>query len=70
MPAINAHSGPSTSNESSRRKADAGAFLARVVRLEDDALVRLRRAGPGVELWSWLPLDVLVTRRNTTSRRS
>lgn len=44
-------------------RADAGAFLTRVVRLDSAALVRLRRAGPSVELWSWLPLDVLVTRR-------
>ena len=44
-------------------RADAGAFLARVVRLDDDALVRLRRADSAVELWAWLPLDVLVSRR-------
>jgi len=49
--------------ESADDRADAGAFLARVVRLDPAALVRLRRAGRSVQLWSWLPLDVLVTRR-------
>lgn len=49
--------------DSAADRADAGAFLARVVRLDPDALVRLRRAGTSAELWSWLPLDVLVTRR-------
>jgi len=43
-------------------RADAGAFLARVVRLDPAALVRLRSAGGRVALWSWLPLEVLVTR--------
>jgi len=44
--------------------ADAGAFLARVVRLDAGALVRLRAGGRTglVALWSWLPLDVLATR--------
>lgn len=49
--------------DSADDRADTGAFLTRVVRLDGGALVRLRRAGPSVELWSWLPLDVLVTRR-------
>jgi hypothetical protein len=42
---------------------DVGAFLARLVRLDPDALVRLRpvRAG-AVALWGRLPFDVLVTR--------
>jgi hypothetical protein len=43
-------------------RADAGAFLARVARLDPAALVRLRCAGGKVALWSWLPLEVLVTR--------
>ncbi|MGB9377862.1 MAG: hypothetical protein WCB04_10165 [Mycobacteriales bacterium] len=42
--------------------ADAGAFLSRVVRLDPAALVRLRQAAVAVQLWSALPLDVLVTR--------
>jgi hypothetical protein len=44
--------------------ADAGAFLARLVRFEPGALVRLRAAEvPGaVRLWGRLPWDVLVTR--------
>ncbi|HEV2087351.1 MAG TPA: hypothetical protein VGR21_03455 [Cryptosporangiaceae bacterium] len=42
---------------------DAGAFLARVVRLDPSALVRLRAVGSGqVELWAWLPRSVLVSR--------
>jgi hypothetical protein len=44
--------------------ADAGAYLARLVRLDAAALVRLRPAGAGaVELWARLPFEVLVTRR-------
>lgn len=43
--------------------ADTGAFLARVVRLDPGALVRLRPAGEAaVGLWAWLPIDVLATR--------
>ncbi|MDG4756433.1 hypothetical protein [Micromonospora sp. WMMD710] len=44
--------------------ADAGAFLARLVRLEPGAPVRLRPAGaPGrVALWARLPWQVLVVR--------
>jgi hypothetical protein len=43
-------------------RADAGAFLARVVRLDPSALVRLRCADGRVVLWSWLPLEVLAVR--------
>jgi hypothetical protein len=42
--------------------ADAGAFLARLTRLEAAALVRLRSSGSRTALWSRLPWDVLVTR--------
>lgn len=43
--------------------ADAGAFLARLVRLDAAALVRLRRAADDrVALWGRLPWSVLVTR--------
>jgi hypothetical protein len=43
--------------------ADAGAFLARLVRLDATAPVRLRSAGPDrTALWARLPWDVLVTR--------
>lgn len=43
--------------------ADAGAFLARLVRLDPGALVRLRRSGGDrVALWARLPFDALVTR--------
>lgn len=50
--------------------ADAGAFLARLVRLDADAPVRLRRVDVGpsgggsarTALWGRLPWDVLVTR--------
>jgi hypothetical protein len=44
-------------------RADAGAFVARVVHLDPGAVVRLRPAGPGaVTLWSRLPWGVLVSR--------
>ncbi|GAA1794303.1 hypothetical protein HC028_22175 [Planosporangium flavigriseum] len=44
--------------------ADAGAFLARLVRLDPTALVRMRPAGGRtLELWARLPFEVLVTRR-------
>ncbi|MGH3713869.1 MAG: hypothetical protein ACRDT4_10480 [Micromonosporaceae bacterium] len=43
--------------------ADTGAFLARLVRLDPAALVRLRPARAGaVALWAALPFDVLATR--------
>ena len=43
--------------------ADAGAFLARVVRLDPGAVVRLRPLAAGtVALWGRLPFGVLVTR--------
>lgn len=42
---------------------DAGAFLARLIRLDPTALVRLRSIGHGrVSLWARLPWSVLVTR--------
>ena len=43
-------------------RADAGAFLARLVRLDRAALVRLRPTGAGAEMWARLPFDVLVMR--------
>lgn len=43
--------------------ADAEAFLARLVRLDPAALVRLRPTGAAVELWARLPWEVLVTRQ-------
>jgi hypothetical protein len=42
--------------------ADAGAFLARLTRLDPGAPVRLRAAGTRTALWARLPWDVLVTR--------
>lgn len=43
--------------------ADAGAFLARLTRLDGAALVRLRPSTPGyTALWARLPWEVLVTR--------
>ena len=42
--------------------ADAGAFLARLTRLDPAALVRLRAAGPRTVLWARLPWNVRVTR--------
>jgi hypothetical protein len=42
---------------------DVGPFLARLTRLEPDAVVRLRPAGPdAVALWGRVPWGVLVTR--------
>jgi hypothetical protein len=44
--------------------ADAGAYLARLLRMDPDALVRLRPVGAGsVAMWARLPFGVLVTRR-------
>lgn len=44
-------------------RADAGAFAARVLRLDPAAVVRLRPAGPGaVTLWARLPWGVIVSR--------
>jgi hypothetical protein len=42
--------------------ADAGAFLARLTRLDAAALVRLRSSGARTALWAQLPWNVLVTR--------
>ncbi|MGK5681301.1 hypothetical protein [Actinoplanes sp. URMC 104] len=41
---------------------DAGAFLARLTKLDPAAPVRLRTAGGRVALWGRLPWEVLVTR--------
>ena len=42
----------------------AGPFLARLVRLDPDALVRLRGGGPGVvALWGRVPWGALATRQ-------
>jgi hypothetical protein len=42
--------------------SDAGAFLARLTRLDAGALVRLRSSGSRTALWARLPWGVLVTR--------
>jgi hypothetical protein len=42
--------------------SDVGAFLARLVRLDPAALVRVKVAGGVGALWSKVPWDVLVTR--------
>jgi hypothetical protein len=42
--------------------ADAGAFLARLTRLEPAAPVRLKSSGGRIALWARLPWEVLVTR--------
>jgi hypothetical protein len=42
--------------------ADAGAFLARLIRLDPTVPVRLRSAGDHTALWAVLPWGVLVTR--------
>lgn len=43
-------------------RADLGAFVARVVRLDQMAAVRLRGAGSTVTAWAATPFDVLATR--------
>ena len=43
--------------------SDAGAFLARLTRLDRNVLVRLRSAGEHTALWALLPWGVLVTRK-------
>jgi hypothetical protein len=43
-------------------RADAGAFLARLVRLDPAAVVRLRPTAAGAEMWAMLPFGVLVVR--------
>jgi hypothetical protein len=43
-------------------RADAGAFLSRLVRLDPAALVRLRPSGASAEIWAMLPFGVLVVR--------
>lgn len=43
-------------------RADLGAFTARVVRLDPDAVVRLRCRDGRVELWAQTPFDALVSR--------
>ena len=48
-------------------RADAGAFLARLVKLDPNCVVRLRPVGDGlVEMWAMLPFGVLVVRRIPT----
>ena len=43
-------------------RADAGAFLVRLLRLDPGAVVRSRPARSGGELWAMLPFRVLVMR--------
>lgn len=44
-------------------RVDAGAFLTRLLRLDANAVVRLRPVGGGVvSMWAQLPFGVLVTR--------
>lgn len=43
-------------------RGDLGAFVARVVRLDQTALVRLRGGGGTVTAWAATPFDVLATR--------
>ncbi|SHN26970.1 hypothetical protein [Cryptosporangium aurantiacum] len=44
-------------------RRDMGVFLARVIRLDAAALVRVRPAGPArLTLWAQLPFDVLAAR--------
>ncbi|GGL02734.1 hypothetical protein [Mangrovihabitans endophyticus] len=47
--------------------ADAGAFLARLTRLDPGAVVRLRSSGTRTVLWAMLPWKVLVTRAVASS---
>jgi hypothetical protein len=43
-------------------RGDLGAFVARVVRLDQAALVRMQAAGDTVTVWAATPFDVLATR--------
>jgi hypothetical protein len=43
-------------------RADLGVFVARAVRLDSEALVRLRTAGSRLHVWVATPFDALVTR--------
>jgi len=43
-------------------RSDLGAFIARVVRLDQVATVRLRASGATVTAWASTPFDVLATR--------
>jgi hypothetical protein len=43
-------------------RADLGVFVARAVRLDSEALVRLRTAGSRLHAWVATPFDALVTR--------
>lgn len=43
-------------------RSDLGAFVARVVRLDQMATVRLRAAGGRISAWASTPFDVLATR--------
>jgi hypothetical protein len=43
-------------------RADAGAYLSRLVGLDSAALVRLRPIPGGTEMWAMLPFRVLVVR--------
>jgi hypothetical protein len=48
-------------------RADAGAFLARLVKLNPSSVVRLRPISEGIaEIWAMLPFRVLVVRRVQT----
>lgn len=48
--------------DTARAVTAARSFVAPIVRLLPDALIRLRAEGGMVQLWSFLPLDVLVRR--------
>jgi hypothetical protein len=43
-------------------RSDLGAFVARVVRLDQTALIRLQAGGDTVTAWAATPFDVLATR--------
>ncbi|GAA1275547.1 hypothetical protein GCM10009609_43230 [Pseudonocardia aurantiaca] len=43
-------------------RGDLGAFVARIVRLDQTATVRLRAAGGRVTAWATTPFDVIATR--------
>jgi hypothetical protein len=43
-------------------RADLGVFVTRAVRLDSEALVRLRTAGSHLQAWVDTPFDALVTR--------
>jgi len=46
-------------------REDAGAFVARALRMDAESLIRVRQQGEMLQLWATTPFDTLVTRSVT-----